>query len=554
MSSPRKAWLSASPSVAPRALRLFASLALILSVGTPAYGAFDMKSYYEQNKQQTKEVFIKNFPYDDYLKATEFTDFKTLQQDRFYLYSKFGDGDDFLYYVGENFIKAYPVQSPAAELNKKVDIGEAYLKPKKGLNRNVDEIYRNIGYFILGKVALKIEDEIKANRFDLNDPANAALVKRLEANKVYISVEESTAGKIAAHIRQRDWAYLFRRLWLKINDHAEAVYKFSWIGLISSVVLAISLFYFKWRKTGILCVLAGLMAAGLLVALKVKPAPSSNPVVVAARSDYSLQSDKKFFPIGAKGYALEVFKILDKNNSEVGQAIWLQRPELKATYFAYENVPKRYHAYCAANKVVLATTGGFTNNFSQPEGLTVENGNIVNAVLMHDRHGLVMISNGGIHVLNLKNDTSNLPPGDQTIENPLRSLIAYSKLLQWCRVNRATVFQTQLVSFSNALTIDRAKARLQLRERRLLALASDPQTRSVHHVIFNVPNQQNLADISGEIFAMLAARGKKVEAVLNLDVGAYDILNIFDENGALLPDVKGPVDIDKATNLIVYSR
>lgn len=533
---------------------LFACLVFVLSVGTSAYGAFDMQGYYEQNKQQTKEVFIKNFPYDDYLKATEFTDFKTLQHDRLYLYYKLGDGDDFLYYVGEKFIDAYPVQPSLAELSRKIDIGEAYLNPRKGFNRNVDEIYRNIGYFILGKVALKIEDEIKANRFNLQDPTNAALVKRLENNKVYISVEESTAGKIAIHIKQRDWGYLLRRLWLKINDHAEEVYKLSWVGLLLSIMLAGLLIYFKWRKTASLFVLAALAAGGMLVALKVKPGPSSNPVIAAARSDYNLQSYKKFFAIGAKGHALEVFKILDKNNSEVGQAIWLQRPEVKAVYFAYDDVPKKYRVYSASNNVVLATTGGFTNNFLQPEGLTIENGNVVNAVMMHDRHGLVMISNGGIHVLNLKNDTSKLPPGQQSIDNPLRSLIAYSKLLQWCRANKATVFQTQLVSFSNTLTIDKAKARLQLRERRLLALASDPQTKEVHHVIFNITNQQNLADISGEIFAMLATRGKKVEAVVNLDVGAYDILNVFDENGVVLPDVKGPVDIGKATNLIVYSR
>jgi hypothetical protein len=175
---------------------LLACLAVILAVSTSARGAFDMQGYYEQNKQQAKDVFIKNFPYDDYLKATNFTDFKALQQDRFFLYQKLGDGDEFLYYVGEKFIDAYPVQPSVPELIKKIDIGEMYLAPNKGFNRNVDEIYRIIGYFILGKVARKIEEEIKAQRFDLNNPANAALVKRLESNKVYISMEESTRGKI----------------------------------------------------------------------------------------------------------------------------------------------------------------------------------------------------------------------------------------------------------------------------------------------------------------------------------------------------------------------
>ncbi len=73
-------------------------------------------------------------------------------------------------------------------------------------------------------------------------------------------------------------------------------------------------------------------------------------------------------------------------------------------------------------------------------------------------------------------------------------------------------------------------------------------------MIFNVTARSNLAVIAKEAFSILAARHKKIDAILNLDVGSYDILRIFDDSGQALPDVKGTVDEAKATNLIVYFR
>jgi hypothetical protein len=45
-----------------------------------------------------------------------------------------------------------------------------------------------------------------------------------------------------------------------------------------------------------------------------------------------------------------------------------------------------------------------------------------------------------------------------------------------------------------------------------------------------------------------------VEAILNLDVGTYNIMNVFDRNGQILNNIRGPVDISTATNLLVYTE
>ena len=243
-----------------------------------------------------------------------------------------------------------------------------------------------------------------------------------------------------------------------------------------------------------------------------------------------------------------------------GHTIWLRRPQISSTYFAYQNVSSKFRQWASkqGKTVVLATTGGFTNTNRQPEGLTIENGQIVNAVLMPDRDGLVIVSkDGGISVVNLKRTAIKLSVGTQdvlTIDNPLSSLIAYSKLLQWSRERRATMFQTQLLVYSDDLLIDPAKAKGQLRERRLLALTRDQASAALYHVILDIPTQSNLAAIAKDVLDLFNSRGKKLEALLNLDVGSYNILQVFDEQRRVLPQPQGPVPIDNATNLIIYAR
>jgi len=60
--------------------------------------------------------------------------------------------------------------------------------------------------------------------------------------------------------------------------------------------------------------------------------------------------------------------------------------------------------------------------------------------------------------------------------------------------------------------------------------------------------------IAEETFMMVGNRGMKIEFILNLDVGSYDILNVFNPAGRLLTDVKGPVSLNQATNLIVWNK
>jgi hypothetical protein len=268
-------------------------------------------------------------------------------------------------------------------------------------------------------------------------------------------------------------------------------------------------------------------------------------------------------------FGLEIF-LLRRGSEIVGSSFWFDRRVYRAAYLA-NDVPREYPLFLQTNHVAMVAAGGFTNSYGQPEGLTLQAGNVVNSVLMPDRHALVLIEpEGGIRVLSLRQERLELPLGankTKAIENPLNNLLAYAELLEWCRTRKVTMFQTQLLAFSDKVLIDPGKAKPELRERRILALVSQDlaptKTSTVHHIIFNIVAPCNLADVSAELFATLKVRKMKIEALLNLDVGAYNILQSFDERGALLsytcPIVGHMHDLlreqrdpSTGTNLLVY--
>ncbi len=73
-------------------------------------------------------------------------------------------------------------------------------------------------------------------------------------------------------------------------------------------------------------------------------------------------------------------------------------------------------------------------------------------------------------------------------------------------------------------------------------------------MLVDIAHPHNLAVIAKDLFDLLQSRGKKVEALLNLDVGSYNILEVYDQHGNTLPSPQRPVSLNNATNLIVYTR
>jgi hypothetical protein len=473
----------------------FIFLFIIIYFPTLVFAQFDMENHWTQNATLSQDEFLEKFPYKSYLKTVQFTDFKTLQVHRAFLNTadtlRPNMGDEFIYSLGDNFLKLYPVIASTQQLNAKISIGEKYLA-KKMDNAADAEIYQLMGYFLLGKVAQKIEGEFKSGKFDITEPSNEAIINRLAKNKVFLSIDKSDWDKMLVAVQKGQWSYLWDRVSKKMSE---------------------------WKGEG------------------------------TSVNKLSLGTFKSKTQQGVEIYAI---KEADKT---VGHSIWMQRPSVKVAYFASGKAYERYSSF--AKKVgnsdcVLATTGGFTNAQHQPEGLTVDNGKMVNAVLKPERHALVVIEKDGtMRVANLRNGIWLATQQRQI--NPLSSLRDYSALIGWAKASGATLFQTQLLAYNNQPLIELSKAPNQLRERRLLAMVSGADG-ALHNVIFSVNVNKNLAIITEEIFDVMRRRNKKVEAILNFDVGSYNILRVMDAGGKEVAALRGPVSIYKATNLVVFYK
>ncbi|MBU6303398.1 MAG: hypothetical protein KGS60_17765 [Verrucomicrobia bacterium] len=453
-------------------------------------------------------AFLQSFPYDGYLRQVNFTDFDTVQEDRLFVWRKFGDGDAFLYHLGEKFLEFYPVQGEPGGWAGKIAIGESYLNARgRGVHGRNEEPYHTIGYYILGRVAARMTDEIAKGKVNPDAPEVQALMQRLAASKVHVAFERGFLSKLVFNVQNGNWDYIRDR----VNNQVQGVVQ-------------------KAQA------LAGGGQGG-------PGAPATATLAMRRLGEFGASPD---------GYRMSAFHLDDPQGAAMGQVVLVRRPGATADYLA-DDVVRRFRA---KPRPMIAMTGGFTNNYQKAEGLTIDHGSLVNAVIMHDRDGLVLVERGGgIRVLNLDRPTIKLPDlsGMLEIENPRGSLVAFSELLDWAGRTRATVFQTQLLAYSDALLIDPAKASGTVAERRLLGLTTDRKSGAVTHVIFNVRRPHALADISAKAFGLLQSRGLKVEALLNLDTGGQDVMEVYDEKGQVLAGITGRLPISQTTNLVVYS-
>lgn len=517
--------------------------------------AFDTTGYIAQNRGAGREEFFKQFPYDQYLKDVSYVDFNRLQADRVSMYYKLGDGDIFLYKLTAHFAEHNPLPTTGKPVNawrQRLEIGEAYLRPKP-VGRNAGAIYQTIGYFLLGELARSIEAAATARRVHLDDKDVDDVVRQLREHKIHLKIEESEWKKVLAHLQHRDFVYLTQRA----KDHLLA---HRWLVLLPCLLFgAVGLFQKGWKAklrapVGWTCVGIGLYAyLGHLH-------PSGGITSKLAEQSY------RRLTVAGNPNAVTI-NHLSLGANKIGASIWMDRRSVRAGYMA-QDVYQGFGRLRRGTHLAMVAAGGFTNNEGQPEGLTMQQGEIVNAVLLPDRDGLVIVQNdGGIRVLNLKDSELKLPLTPTTvlkIENPLEHIEAYAQLLDWSRQHKATLFQTQLLAFGDKLLISRAKAKPEIRERHILALVSSTNQHLVYHAMFNSVSQCNLADLTEEVYGYIREHHFKVEALLNLDVGAFNILDVFDPNGAQVTSagqiegrnvelLAGPKPPEQGTNLLYYN-
>jgi len=410
-------------------------------------------------------------------------------------------GEQFILHLADQFIKLFPVAQD--NLAGRVEIAQNYLSITKEVPYNyrgethridreeVADYYNNIGRFLLVKCA----DFIRAGGHGLSAAEVDNYKGTFEKNEVYLDEKRSGLKKVWDNIRQGNFDYLSKRFMQALPGQTREYEKDEYV-------------------------LSGLRT-------------------------------------GLNQSNLDVYKIIGKKNGEVGTLLFCSNVS-RSQKFGY--VCKRTIGYdetqvlnrFGGQRMYFYTTGSYTTQDGRTSGLAAEAGEIKNYLITMKMDGLVVVKpGGGVDILNL--DAGIILPKHTTPIRPSQSIPDFYELVRWLEENKYGCFQTHLLTWNGEFKIDPEKEIVQLRERRLLARLAGERI-----AIIDLPSRggsgftlSQAAIIAQKIFDHLAARlGTNVEGVVNMDVGAYDIFEVFDDNGTRVAGANSGKTAAQAINLL----
>lgn len=278
----------------------------------------------------------------------------------------------------------------------------------------------------------------------------------------------------------------------------------------------------------------------------------SNPYKMLEYSGYTGSNMKTYKSGEVKIYELK------EGYSEVGHAIWLSRASkrMNAAYFSAGDVYGNHKQWSKGKNVFLTCSGAFSDDLDKtdgalPVGINIENGYSKNRKVKKDGMDALVIvyATGGIVVSDLTEADLYLNSLGRKIDIRNSTTDKYD-FLDWAKKEKATVFQTQLLAYKNKLKID-YRGRKGKRERRFLALATT-NTGELYHIIFDLPSGTYLYDGAQKALDYLSSMGMDVTAIMNLDTGAYNVLEVNTGDYSMDSELKGGTSISSAVNLLSY--
>ena len=405
-------------------------------------------------------------------------------------------------------------------------------------------IYETVGYKLLDDFTAQVKHAIASRRLVKDTGESQFIVSALAKRGYIVGFPTSRLEKLIRHIKANNWPYIADRLWKEMRSHIALLVTFA---LLSGLMLALWRMVRLARRSG---------KDGYTKAHSSQTTMIICFLLVAMGSVSDLSAQALSEQQSQQYYDGEMtIKRLYQGAQEIGSTVWLKRgsDKIKAKYFAYGQVSQKYSAF--NQQIILACAGAFTERSGatlQPQGLTVDNGAIVNRDLNGTMDGLVIVyQTGGIVISDIEKDWLSVE--ENGTKQSLNILISEHKtaFLNWAQRNKATVFQTQLLASPRGLRLDVLKAQREFRERRLLAIVRDAQTKEVIHVVFNIPKAFYLGPLTQLVYDHLR-KTTEVVGLLNLDTGDYDILQVKTPTGESLSSLNGPKPIGIATNLLVY--
>ena len=237
---------------------------------------------------------------------------------------------------------------------------------------------------------------------------------------------------------------------------------------------------------------------------------------------------------------------------------------IRAKYFTTKNslsIQQRYNEWKKDGKKVIAySSGTYMDYYGTPEGITIDNGLVINKS-KKDWDGLAIVyATGGIAVTNIKEGNLTLTYSSnnskQTVD--LKNQFQLEQFIKWAEAEEATVFQTHLLAFNNVLkikdpTFSNCTQCKNERERRFLAAVKD-ESGNLYHMIINNKNMKNtLYQGAVKTFKYLKEFEElEVVFLINLDTGYQDVFQFYNSDGKINPNFTGAASMDKAVNLLVY--
>lgn len=204
---------------------------------------------------------------------------------------------------------------------------------------------------------------------------------------------------------------------------------------------------------------------------------------------------------------------------------------------------------------LLLTSGAYVTGDGRSAGLAVERGRVENYLLDRSMGGMVVFGEG-VQVLNLRDGATM--GGSRRLLRPLDLLSDLYALIDWIKRQGASAFQTHVLVANGKLTISGDRASPELRERRLLITAR--YGRAPILAVLDIPGGSRMSLYEAAIVGLVTLEtpeaqggpGLKVDGIANLDVGSYDILGAWSDQGQRLRS--GQVPMEQAKNLMRITR
>ncbi len=486
----------------------------------------------DKDKQLSK--FIESFDYEKYTKAVKIDDFKTLQADRYYLWSKMGDGDVLIlkyidYYLGNHKISL-------TNMSELLALSESYLMPK-GFNPQIDWIYNVIGYYMLNKVATLLEYEIEKGNFDVNDKDNKKIISKLNDYNLYLEYKTPPKDTLSKDDLSEDenkspfeFGFIKSK---KIRILIIVILGFVAIILISLLIILKGVGKRPKIIIGII-LLSILLDIGFLCLPFIFTGENGLPTKLTT---LELKNENGFYPYTVNGrqvHSIKTYEVIG-NDSKIGSSVWMTRPYSKALFFASDSF-NNYEKFKSSNrKILIETALSNTNKDKNYYNFTLEHGLILSSYLRMDKDAMVIVEDtGGIRVINIK-DKYIIPQNNTTLESPFRTVESYFRLFSFCMSKNIVAFQSELLMFSdNICDISDEDV-----TNKFIILARDNKTKVLYHIVFNFLKEYPTNFLIKEIKSYMDKNHDfKIEVAVNLkSKGLNTVFNVYNDHGELIKEL-----------------